>query len=114
MLYEVITPVLALLVVYAVQTVAVFYREERQRAYIHAAFDRYLSPEMVRRIAEDPHSLELGGEEREMSVLMCDIRGFSRLSERYAPREVIAFLIDFLTPMSKILLDHRATRNNFV
>jgi adenylate cyclase len=107
-------PVLALLVVYAVQTVAVFYREERQRAYIHAAFDRYLSPEMVRRIAEDPHSLDLGGEEREMSVLMCDIRGFSRLSERYAPREVIAFLIDFLTPMSKILLDHRATLDKYI
>lgn len=107
-------PVLALLVVYAVQTVAVFYREERQRAYIHAAFDRYLSPEMVRRIAEDPHSLELGGEEREMSVLMCDIRGFSRLSERYAPHEVIAFLIDFLTPMSRILLDHQATLDKYI
>ena len=40
-------PMLALAVVYAVQTVAVFYREERQRRYIHSAFDRYLSPELV-------------------------------------------------------------------
>lgn len=107
-------PVLALLAVYAVQTVAAFYREERQRAHIHAAFDKYLSPEMVRRIASDPDQLELGGEERDMSVLMCDIRGFSRMSERYAPREVIDFLIEFLTPMSDILLRRQATLDKYI
>ena len=67
------------------QTVLSFYREERQRAYIHKAFDRYLSPELVRRIAADPGRLELGGEEREMTVLFCDIRGFSRISEKLRP-----------------------------
>lgn len=107
-------PVLALAVVYSVQTVAVYYREERQRSYIHSAFDRFLSPEMVRQIAADPGKLELGGEEREMSVLMLDIRGFSRLSEQYSPREVIDFLIEFLTPMSEILLDHRATLDKYI
>lgn len=107
-------PVLAVAIIYAVQTVAVFYREERQRSYIHSAFDRYLSPEIVRQIAADPGKLELGGEEREMSVLMCDIRGFSRISERYTPREVIEFLIDFLTPMSDILLARRATLDKYI
>jgi adenylate cyclase len=107
-------PVLALAVVYAVQTVAVFYREERQRSYIHAAFDRFLSPEMVRQIAADPGKLELGGEEREMSVLMCDVRGFSRISERFSPRQVIDFLIEFLTPMSDILLARRATLDKYI
>jgi adenylate cyclase len=107
-------PVLALAVVYAVQTVAVFYREERQRRYIHSAFDRYLSPEMVRQIASDPGKLELGGEERDMTVLMCDIRGFSRISERFSPRQVIDFLIEFLTPMSDILLARRATLDKYI
>ena len=107
-------PVLALAVVYAVQTVAVFYREERRRRYIHLAFDRYLSPEMVRQIAADPGKLELGGEERDMSVLMCDIRGFSRISERLSPKEVIEFLIEFLTPMSDILLARRATLDKYI
>ncbi|WOE75899.1 CHASE2 domain-containing protein [Alterisphingorhabdus coralli] len=107
-------PILAIGAVYAVQTVAIFYREERQRSYIHAAFDRYLSPEMVRQIADDPGKLELGGEERDMSVLMCDIRGFSRISERYSPSEVIDFLISFLTPMSEILLAHKATLDKYI
>lgn len=113
-LFDPIYPVLALVTIYAVQTVAVFYREERQRSYIHSAFDRYLSPEIVRQIAADPGRLELGGEERDMSVLMCDIRGFSSISERYSPREVIDFLIDFLTPMSDILLERRATLDKYI
>ncbi|TIX50733.1 CHASE2 domain-containing protein [Alteraurantiacibacter aquimixticola] len=107
-------PLLAIVAVYAVQTVAVFYREERQRSYIHSAFDRYLSPELVRQIAADPHKLELGGEERDMSVLMCDIRGFSRISERYSPHEVIDFLITFLTPLSEALLARKATLDKYM
>jgi adenylate cyclase len=107
-------PVLAVAAVYVLQTVAVFYREERQRRYIHSAFDRYLSPELVRQIAADPERLQLGGEERDMSVLMCDIRGFSRISERYTPREVINFLIAFLTPMSAILLARKATLDKYI
>lgn len=109
-----LVPVLSILAVYAVQTVAAFYREERQRRFIHAAFDRYLSPELVRQIAADPGKLELGGEERDMSVMMCDIRGFSRIAEHYSPREVIEFLIAFLTPMSAILLAHRATLDKYI
>ncbi len=113
-LFDPTAPVLAVVLVYTLQTVLVYYREERQRAYIHGAFDRYLSPELVRRIADDPGKLELGGEEREMSVLMCDIRGFSRISERYTPQQVIDFLIGFLTPMSDILLAHKATLDKYI
>jgi adenylate cyclase len=107
-------PVLALLAVYTVQTVLAFRREERRRSYIHRAFDRYLSPELVRQIAADPGRLELGGEERDMSVLMCDVRGFSRISERYTPRQVIDFLVAFLTPMSAILLARKATLDKYI
>ena len=107
-------PILALVLAYAVQTVISYYREERQRAYIHNAFDRYLSPEMVRQIAADPDKLELGGEEREMTVLFCDIRGFSRISEQFQPNEVIDFLITFLTPMCEVLLDRKATVDKFI
>ena len=113
-LLDPIYPVLAISAVYVIQTVAIFYREERQRSYIHSAFDRYLSPEIVRQIASDPGKLELGGEERDMSVMMCDIRGFSRISERLSPREVINFLIAFLTPMSDILLARKATLDKYI
>ena len=107
-------PALAVAAAYLVQTILTFYREERQRAYIHHAFDRYLSPELVKRIADDPALLELGGTERDMSVLFADIRSFSRISERLAPNEVIAFLVRFLTPMTDLLLGYKATIDKYI
>ena len=113
-LLDPVWPVLALMLVYLVGTSFDFWREERRRAYIHSAFDRYLSPDLVRQIAADPGRLELGGEEREMTVLFCDIRGFSRISESMGPKALIAFLIAFLTPMCAILLARRATLDKFI
>jgi adenylate cyclase len=107
-------PMLALLACYVVATLFTYVREERQRQFIHGAFDRYLSPELVKRIAEDPSRLELGGEERRMTVLFCDVRGFSRLSERLSPQEIIRFMIAFLTPMTDILLARRATIDKYI
>ncbi|HTH28410.1 MAG TPA: adenylate/guanylate cyclase domain-containing protein [Sphingobium sp.] len=107
-------PVIGLAAGYVVESALAYYREERRRAYIHNAFDRYLSPELVKRIADDPARLELGGEEREMTVLFCDIRSFSRMSESMAPKDVIRFLISFLTPMCDILLARKATIDKFI
>jgi adenylate cyclase len=107
-------PMLALLACYIVVTLFTYVREERQRKYIHGAFDRYLSPELVKRITDDPSRLELGGEVREMTVLFCDIRGFSHISEQLGPQEIIRFLIAFLTPMTDILLARHATIDKYI
>jgi adenylate cyclase len=113
-LLDPVYPLMSLMLVYSIQTAAVFYREERRRAYIHSAFDRYLSPELVKRIAADPDRLELGGEEREMTVLFADVRNFTRISEQLAPKQVIAFLIALLTPLCDVLLARRATIDKFI
>ncbi len=107
-------PMLVVLAVYLTETLLTYYREERRRRYIHGAFDRYLSPELVNRIAADPRQLELGGEERQMSVLFCDIRSFSRISEALSPQDIIGFLIGFLTPMCDVLLARKATIDKFI
>jgi len=107
-------PAAALILSYILMTLLIFVREERQRAYIHRAFDRYLSPELVKRIADDPGQLELGGQERQMTVLFCDIRSFSSLSEKMSPQETIRFLIAFLTPMTDILLARKATIDKYI
>lgn len=107
-------PIMGLVAVYGVVTFATYFREERRRAFIHGAFGRYLTPEMVRRIAADPGALELGGQEREMTVLFCDIRGFSRIAEQMTPQATIRFLIAFLTPMCDLLLERKATIDKFI
>jgi adenylate cyclase len=107
-------PVLGLTAAYVLVTGLTYYREEKQRAYIHNAFDRYLSPDLVKRIADDPGQLELGGEERPMTVLFCDIRSFSSISEKMGPKEIIGFLIRFLTPMTDLLLTRKATIDKYI
>jgi adenylate cyclase len=113
-LLDPVPPTLALTSGYILMTLLDYVREERQRAYIHRAFDRYLSPELVKRIADDPGQLELGGQERDMTVLFCDIRSFSSLSERMTPQQIIRFLTKFLTPMTDILLARKATIDKFI
>lgn len=114
LLLEPIFPALGVVSVYIAITAVSFYREERARSHIHNAFDRYLSPELVDRIARDPGQLELGGEVREMTVLFSDVRGFSRISERFGPQELIGFLINLLTPMTDVLLARKATIDKYI
>ncbi|HYE45318.1 MAG TPA: adenylate/guanylate cyclase domain-containing protein [Caulobacter sp.] len=114
LLIEPVIPVLTIVLVYTMVTSFSFYREERSRAYIRRAFDRYLSPELVERIARDPGQLELGGEERDMTVLFSDIRSFSRISEKMAPQELISFLIELLTPLTDALLARKATIDKYI
>lgn len=114
LLLDPLAPAMAAAGSYVAVTAVSFWREERARAYIRNAFDRYLSPDLVERIAADPGQLELGGEDRDMTVMFLDVRGFSRLSEAMGPRDVIAFLVEFLTPMTDILLAHKATIDKYI
>lgn len=107
-------PIIGLVLAYLAVTSLTFYREEKQRAHIHSAFDRYLAPELVRRIADDPGQLKLGGEERHMTVLFCDVRSFSSISEKMTPDEIIRFLIALLTSLTDILITHQATIDKFI
>src|SRR3954464_5093264 len=105
---------LGLLACYVVVTLFTDLPGEKQEGSIHGAFDRYLPPELVKRSPDDPSRLELGGEVREMTVLFCDIRGFSHISEQMGPQEIIRFLIAFLTPMADILLAPRGTIDKYI
>ncbi len=77
-----------------------FWERERQARYIRRAFGAYLSPDLVRELAEDQDKLELGGEIREVTVLFSDIRGFTTLSEAMRPRELVDLLNRYFTPVT--------------
>ncbi len=75
----------------------------RQREFIQSAFSLYLSPHYVKQLAGNPGLLKLGGEMREMTLLFCDIRGFTTLSERLNANDLTRFLNQFLTPMTEAI-----------
>jgi len=114
MLFDPVFILTGILLSYLVITLSSFYLTESERSQIRSAFSMYLSPTMVKKISEDPSLLTLGGEERSITILFLDIRGFSKISHELAPNEITAFLNIFLTPMTNILQDSQATIDKYI
>jgi len=105
---------LSIFVSYILVTLTSFYMTESERSRIRKAFSLYLSPDMVKKVNENPELLTLGGEEREISILFLDVRSFSKISEGMRPQEITQFLNKFLTPMTNILQFHEATIDKYI
>ena len=85
----------------------------RQRDFIRATFGRYLSNEVVEELLESPRGLEMSGETREITLLVSDLRGFTSLSSKLSPREVITILNRYLEPMVEVIVRYRGTVDEF-
>ncbi len=109
-----VVPLLSLLVAYGSAVAVNLLITERQGRFVRDAFAHYLSPAMVERLAQNPQALTLGGEERELTLLFCDIRGFTSLSEGLDPTELTNLLNEFLTPMTTVLLKRGATIDKYM
>ncbi|MFH0958986.1 MAG: adenylate/guanylate cyclase domain-containing protein, partial [Pseudomonadota bacterium] len=79
----------------------------RERDFIRDAFGRYVTQEVVNRLLDSHDGLKLGGEIREISMMMSDIRGFTALTANMKPEAIITLLNRYLGKMVQILLDHR-------
>ncbi len=87
---------------------------ERNEKFIRATFGRYLSDEIVTEILERPEGLELGGDLREVTIMMSDIRGFTTLSEQLAPDQVVKMLNRYLGTMTEIIMAHHGIIDEFI
>ena len=87
---------------------------ERNEKFIRATFGRYLSDEIVTDILERPEGLELGGDLRRVTIMMSDIRGFTTLSERLAPDQVVTIINRYLAAMTDIIMAHQGTIDEFI
>jgi class 3 adenylate cyclase len=86
----------------------------RQREVIRNAFGRYVSPEVARAVLETPGGLRLGGRKRDVTVLMSDLRGYTRFAELGDPAGVMEVLNDYLGRMADIVIAHGGTVNEFI
>lgn len=86
--------------------------EEREKKKIRAMFGKYVSPDVVAQMEENPP--ELGGIDRELTVFFSDIRGFTSLSETLAPQELVQHLNEYLTVMTDVILETKGTLDKYV
>ncbi len=107
-------PVMVATLFYGFLTYAAFIREEAQRKQVRSAFGQYLSPDLVKKLADDPDQLALGGEMREMTFMFCDIRGFTSISELFDAQGLTRLINRFLTPMTNIILAKSGTIDKYM
>lgn len=109
-------PGLAFLAVAAGQAGLDYAEERRRRREITRAFQQYLSPALVERLARDPSHLKLGGERRTLSILFCDIRGFTTIAEEMKddPERLTALVNRLLTPLSEAVLKQGGTIDKYI
>ena len=89
-------------------------RSLREKEMIKRAFTRYVAREVVEEILKDPEHLVLSGERRQVTVLFCDVRGFTPLSERLSPEEVVLLLNDFYNLMIETTFKYDGTLDKFL
>ena len=87
---------------------------ELRNKFIRATFGRYLTDEVVAGLLDSPEGLKLGGEQRQVTILMSDLRGFTSLSGQLAPQQVVAILNRYLGTMAEVIMQYQGTIDEFV
>jgi adenylate cyclase len=90
--------------------------EGRQKRQIKGAFGQYLSPAMVDSLIADPEKLKLGGERRKMTIMFCDVRGFTTISEalKDTPEKLTEIINILLTNLTKDVLECNGTIDKYM
>ena len=115
-LLDPVAPSLNIALVFASASLVKFMRTEAERRTVRSAFAQYLPPDVVDSIAKDPSKLKLGGDTRELSIMFCDIRGFTPIAESFRsdPQGLTSLINRVLTPLSREVLTHRGTIDKYI
>ncbi|WP_291863695.1 adenylate/guanylate cyclase domain-containing protein [Bradyrhizobium sp.] len=116
LLIDLTYPLVSTTAIYLTLIFSSFVREQRQRRQIRSAFGQYLSPALIEQLAQSPEKLQLGGEEREMTIMFSDVRGFTAISESFKrdPQGLTALMNRFLTPLTNAILDRKGTIDKYM
>ena len=113
-LLDPVYPIAVLATVYLVSNLVNYRQTEQRQREIRQAFSLYLAPQLVEELAKNPEKLVLGGEIRLMTIMFCDIRGFTTLSEGMSSHELGQLINEFLTPMTEIIMAHKGTIDKYI
>ena len=109
-------PLLSSILIYLTLVFTNYISEQSQRRRIRSAFSQYLSPDLVAQLAQSPEKLVLGGEQRTMTIMFSDVRGFTTISEMYKndPQGLTSLMNSFLTPLTNAIIDRKGTIDKYM
>jgi len=107
-------PLLTLAFGYVATIIYRFFTEEREKRWVKAAFGQYVSPQVLDVLLDDPSKLKLVGERREMTVFFSDVAGFTSISERLNPDELVVLLNRYLSAMTEVVFEHDGYLNKYM
>lgn len=109
-------PLVSSFTIYLVLVFTNYVSEETQRRRIRSAFGQYLSPALVEQLARSPELLVLGGEQRTLTVMFLDVRGFTTISELYKddPQGLISLMNRLLTPLTNAIINRKGTIDKYM
>src|SRR5690554_807043 len=91
-----------------------FWRESSAKRQVAEQFGRYIPPELVQDIVAHPEAQDMQGQEKELTVLFSDIRGFTSFSEKIPPAELTTVMNRLLTPVTKAIHAHQGTIDKYM
>ncbi|MDH5751904.1 MAG: adenylate/guanylate cyclase domain-containing protein [Deltaproteobacteria bacterium] len=109
-----VLPVFLLWLLFMVCQVMLYLTESRYASFLRGTFSRYISPDVVKEMEQNPDLLNLGGESRRVTILFTDLAGFTSISERLTPHDVVTLLNEHLGAMADIVLTERGTIGAFI
>lgn len=104
---------LGALVTLGVLTVVALVETERDKRWLHGAFEHYISAEFIEELVQDPTKLDLGGQEQVLTAMFTDVRHFTGIAEQLDPTELVGVLNRYLTRMSDVILDDGGTIDKY-
>ena len=107
-------PVLTFGSVFLAQIVFKYFTEEREKRHVRSIFQKYVSPDVVDKLIQDPSRVTLGGEEKILTVLFCDLVDFTTYSEHLPPHEMAALLSSYFTEMTDNIFTNQGTLKEYV
>ena len=95
-------------------TLRAFVIEGRQRRSLARLFGSYVPPELVTEMARDPARYDMRAENRVLTVMFCDMRNFTRVSEQMSPEDLRALMNRFFSDMTAVIREHRGTLDKYI
>jgi len=103
------------LIVFTGSGIGINYLEQKKHsAFLTGAFGKYISKDLLAEIIDRNSELKLGGGKRVITIFFSDVRGFTSISEKLKPEQLVHLLNEYLTKMTKIILDNKGTVDKFI